>query len=87
MDVTKQLGLENPPTLGDYCDLVLNRRLRFAPGKSNSYSNFGYMLLTEIIERVSGEEYEDYIRKHVLEPCGCYDMHIANNYYEEKYPA
>ena len=86
LDVTKQLGLENPPTLGDYCGLVLNRKLRFAPGKSNSYSNFGYMLLTEIIESVSGEEYEEYIRKHVLEPCGCYDMHIANNYYEEKYP-
>ena len=44
------------------------------------------MLLTEIIESVSGDEYEEYTRKHVLEPCGCYDMHIANNYYEEKYP-
>ena len=29
-------------------------------------------------------KYEDYIHNHVLVPAGCYDMHIAENYYEAK---
>ena len=28
--------------------------------------------------------YEDFIRKEVLAPAGCYDMHIAGNYYEDR---
>ncbi|TET30992.1 MAG: class A beta-lactamase-related serine hydrolase [Candidatus Heimdallarchaeota archaeon] len=34
------------------------------------YSNFGYTLLGQIIETVSGQTYHDYIRKEILEPLG-----------------
>ena len=40
------------------------------PGERFSYSNDSYALLGLIIERVSGEKYEDYITKHILEPAG-----------------
>lgn len=36
------------------------------------YSNFGYTLLGQIIEAVSGQSYPDYIQKEILEPL---DMH------------
>lgn len=42
----------------------------FAPGTTPSYSNYGISLAGYIVERVSGEVFEDYVRKHVLEPAG-----------------
>lgn len=38
------------------------------PGEYCSYSNDSYALLGPIIEAVSGEEYEDYMRNHILHP-------------------
>lgn len=85
-DVMHQMQLDTPPCKEDYFRLVLARNLRFAPGSWQKYSNFGYLLLSEIIEKVSGEPYEEFIRKEVLAPAGCYDMHIAENYYEQRHP-
>ena len=83
-DVMNQMRLDCPPCKEDFFRLVLSRRLRFAPGTWQKYSNFGYLLLSEIIEEVSGKPYEQFIREDVLAPAGCYDMHIAGNYYEDR---
>lgn len=83
-DVKHQMKLDNPPVKEDFYRLVLSRRLSFAPGSWQRYSNFGYLLLSEIIEKVSGMPYEEFIRKEVLAPAGCFDMHIGGNYYEDK---
>lgn len=83
-DVKHQLRLDHAPEAEDFYRVVLNRRLKFAPGSWQSYSNFGYLLLSHIIEKVSGMPYEEFIIKEVLEPAGCYDMHIAGTYYEDK---
>lgn len=53
----------------------LLRRLRSArleaePGARFAYSNAGYALLARVIEAVSGERYEDFVRERVLEPAG-----------------
>lgn len=83
-DVKHQLRLDHAPEAEDFYRVVLNRRLKFAPGSWQSYSNFGYLLLSQIIEKVSGMPYEDFIRNEVLRPAGCYDMHIAGTYYEDR---
>ena len=83
-DVMHQLQLDHAPEAEDFYRVVLNRRLKFAPGSWQSYSNFGYLLLSKIIEKVSGMPYDEFIRTEVLEPAGCYDMHIAGTYYEDK---
>ncbi|MBC7843808.1 MAG: beta-lactamase family protein [Gemmatimonadaceae bacterium] len=54
----------------DALALVTNQPLAFEPGTRQQYSNAGYVVLGEIIARVSGETYEDYIRRHVLAPAG-----------------
>jgi CubicO group peptidase (beta-lactamase class C family) len=83
-DVMNQLHLDHAPEAEDFYRVVLNRRLKFAPGSWQSYSNFGYLLLSKIIEKVSGMPYEEFIRTEVLAPAGCYDMHIAGTYYEDR---
>ena len=73
----------------DHCTLlgiVLRRRLGYTPGTARRYSNLGYMLLSEIIARRSGMSYERFMRTQVLEPAGCYDFHIAGNYYRDRRP-
>lgn len=51
---------------------VLSRhgKLRFAPGTGAAYSNLGYALLGQVIERASGASYEDFIRASVFQPLG-----------------
>ncbi|GLC25263.1 hypothetical protein rosag_17760 [Roseisolibacter agri] len=44
--------------------------LDFDPGARFAYSNFGYIILGRVIERVSGMRYEEYVRAHVLQPVG-----------------
>ena len=40
----------------------------FEPDQEASYSNTGYLLLGTIIERVSGESFEEYLNKKIFEP-------------------
>lgn len=44
--------------------------LKFAPGAEFDYSNTNYMILTAIIEQVSGQSYIDYLNQHILTPMG-----------------
>lgn len=83
-DVMNQMQLDCPPVKEDFYRLVLGRQLRFMPGEWQKYSNFGYLLLSEIIEKVSGKPYEQFIREDVLYPAGCFDMHIGGSYYSDK---
>lgn len=85
-DIIRQFDLEGAPDHETLVRCILSRPLGYRPGTSQRYSNFGYLLLSMIIEKVSGQDYESFIQENVLYPSGCYDMHLAMNYYEEKYP-
>ncbi len=45
-------------------------KLLFEPGERSEYTNIGYMVLGAIIEKITGETYEDYIRQNILQPLG-----------------
>lgn len=86
VDIAKKMKVEPPADLNTMIRFVLSRRLSFTPGHSTAYSNIGYGILSKVIEKVSGEDYETYIRKHILLPAGCFDMHLGKNLYEDKWP-
>lgn len=54
----------------DYVELYGSRALTHEPGALHRYSNYGYILLGALIERVSGMSYRDYVRSRVLQPAG-----------------
>ncbi len=83
--VMMQNRLTTPPDQETLVKCMIKFPLKFVPGTSQYYSNFGYLLLSMIIEKVSGESYEAFMQQNVLRPAGCTDFHIANNYYKEKY--
>ncbi|WP_245334745.1 serine hydrolase domain-containing protein [Bradyrhizobium mercantei] len=53
-------------------------------GKSFAYSNFGYCLLGRVIEKLTNQTYEQYIKDNILKRCGITDMEIAGNTLEDR---
>jgi D-alanyl-D-alanine carboxypeptidase len=56
--------------LSDYVSLYGQRALEFEPGSRWQYSNYGFLLLGVLIEKVSGQSYYDYVRDHIYKPAG-----------------
>lgn len=50
--------------------LVRDKPLDFQPSTKWSYSNTGYILLGMIIEKASGQAYNDFLKRNVLDPLG-----------------
>jgi D-alanyl-D-alanine carboxypeptidase len=63
----------------DYIPLFADQPLLFEPGTQYSYSNAGYIVLGLIIERVTGEDYFDYIVKNIYEPAGMINTDAARS--------
>ena len=57
-------------TLQDSIKPYGNRAPQFEPGSRWEYSNYGFILLGAIIERVGGQSYYYYVREHVYGPEG-----------------
>jgi CubicO group peptidase (beta-lactamase class C family) len=56
------------PTPEQLTDIFAARPLEFAPGTRHEYSNSGYVLLGRVIERLSGQEYGEFLRTAILRP-------------------
>lgn len=57
-------------TRAAFVDAVRQSPQESAPGEAYRYTNAGYSLLAAIIEIVSGESYEDFLRGHLFAPAG-----------------
>ena len=84
--IMMQNHLDKAPDNHSLLRILLKRRLGFTPGTSSCYSNLGYTLLSMIIAKRSGMRYEEFMQRHVLHPAGCFDFHIAGNYYSDRRP-
>ncbi|MGH9729762.1 MAG: serine hydrolase domain-containing protein [Candidatus Acidiferrales bacterium] len=60
---------KNIPSLRDY---LVNHQPKeiFPPGTTGAYSNYGATLAGYIVQRVSGEPFDDYIEQHIFGPLG-----------------
>jgi len=57
-------------TSAEWVELSKSAPLDFPPGTSYNYSNAGFDLLAFIVEKASGEQFPDYISRHILTPAG-----------------
>ncbi|MBD5357670.1 MAG: beta-lactamase family protein [Bacteroides sp.] len=85
-DIMAMEKLTAPPSNEELTKIVIKRKLRFTPGVGRKYSNFGYMLLSLIIEKTTGQSYWNYVNANVLQPAGIYNMRPATNYYADRHP-
>jgi CubicO group peptidase (beta-lactamase class C family) len=82
----QQHGIKEPPTTDYLVRKELARRLAFEPGTYQEYSNFGYLLLSLVIERASGMSYEEFMQKEVFEPAGCRHFALGGDYLKDRLP-
>jgi N-acyl-D-amino-acid deacylase len=68
--ISRAFRVRPPITPGQFISYMYSVRLDFDPGTQYEYSNVGYAVLAQIVRQVSGQSYEDYVRKNVLEPMG-----------------
>jgi CubicO group peptidase (beta-lactamase class C family) len=68
--------------ISDFLPLIYDQQLVFeTPGERFAYSNSGIVVLGAVIEKVSGQPYDEYIREHILMPAGMFDTGI--NFWDE----
>jgi CubicO group peptidase (beta-lactamase class C family) len=80
----KQLILDDPRQLlplKDYIEHALPVRL-FKAGTTPAYSNYGAALAGYIVQRVSGQPFDDYIDAHIFKPLG-----MAHSSFRQPLPA
>ena len=59
-------------TLERYVRSLENASLLFAPGERFAYSNIAYEVLGDLIAKLSGHSFEEYMRRHLLGPLGMF---------------
>ncbi|PZV05387.1 MAG: serine hydrolase [Leptolyngbya sp.] len=62
--------MDQPTTLDALIARFQDLPLEFEPGSQHRYSNSGYVLLTKVIETVSGQSYADYVTENLFAPLG-----------------
>ena len=70
-----------PATLTELIGRFREKPLDFKPGEKWSYSNSGYILLTAIVEKASGQPYAAFVTENIFKPLGMadtgYDVHAT----------
>ena len=85
-ELMTRMSLDKAPSSEQIIRWRLSRPLSFTPGSSSAYSNFGFLLLSVLIERLTGADYYDWVNENLLFPAGCYDCYPAGNFYEDRHP-
>ncbi len=57
-----------PQTVREVVEIFREKPLEFRPGSQYRYSNSGYILLGDIIERTSGVSYETFLQEQIFTP-------------------
>jgi CubicO group peptidase (beta-lactamase class C family) len=68
-----------PGTLKDHLARIRDLPLDFQPGERFAYSNSGYIVLGDVIERASGRSYERFLRENIFDPLGMNDSGYDSN--------
>ncbi|MEU4543300.1 serine hydrolase domain-containing protein [Nonomuraea dietziae] len=89
LDATISASLDTPLPIShaDIIRYVTAKPLDFDPGSKMAYSNYGYMLLGRIIEKVSGQSYESYVQSKLLSPLGISRMSLGESLRSEMSPS
>ena len=91
--IAEEMELSGLPTKMDVARYMYGQPLQFVPGtqdynstNGNSYSNFGYVLLGLVVEKISGKRYPEFVRSVPLAHDGTSDVFLAHTAEREKLP-
>lgn len=84
--VKVSLGVDFPLSQEDLLRFTLTRNLDFDPGQKHAYANIGYLMLGRMIEQQSGQAYDQYVQREILQPLGIHRMQLAKTLKEDAAP-
>lgn len=65
------ISLETPWTTADEIELMKRyTKLNFTPNEEHLYSNAGYFLLGQVVEKASGQAFGDFMKARIFDPLG-----------------
>lgn len=87
-DIAKDMGVA-PPT--NSVELIINWTLNnvmlsYTPGTSASYTNFAYVILGKVIEKITGSDYTDYVRNEILLPINITNIQPGHSLQKDSLP-
>jgi len=62
--------IDTPATVEQLIERFRSRELEFTPGSRWKYSNSGYVLLGDVVERTSGRSYAEFLDQNIFQPLG-----------------
>lgn len=65
-----------PSTLDQIIDSLKIAPLEFEPGERMEYCNVGYLVLTAVIEKITGKSYSDFLKETIFHPLGMMDTGV-----------
>jgi len=77
--IATYMNIPSPPDTKTIVQFALSKKLHFSPGSYVSYSNLGYSILGLVIEEITQQPYEEYVKNSILNPLGIYDMQLGGN--------
>ena len=84
--ICREAGISPPGTPDTVVRYMLTQPLDFTPGSRFAYANIGYLVMGRIIESISGDTYETYVKQHLLLPLGIDTMQIGHSTRETRAP-
>ncbi|MEO5356501.1 MAG: beta-lactamase family protein [Nitrospirae bacterium YQR-1] len=73
----KAAGKAPPADIDTTLRYWMGKHLDFDPGTDYAYSNIGYVILGKIVEKVSGQPYEKYVKSEIFNPIGITAMRLG----------
>ena len=87
-NIALAMGLNRPANKQDIAEYMYSKQtLQFDPGTNNAYSNYGYLLLSAIVEKVTGQPYFTYIQEKVLAPLGIKEVLLSSTEAQQRDPS
>jgi len=81
------LGLNHAVQKLDVCRYMYGQPLQYTPGTNSAYSNYGYLLLSAIVEQVTGMAYFTYIQQKVLAPLSITEVLLSSTEAQQRDPS
>lgn len=65
--IAQVMGVASPPDAPTILRYMLTQPLQYEPGTRYAYSNFGFLVLGEVVSKATGQRYEDHVRTLMLQ--------------------
>jgi len=74
-----RLGNEDYLSINEFYNVIKDTPLRHEPNQKFEYSNFGYFLLSMLVEEVSGQTLREYAHKNMFKPLGMHNTFFSDD--------